>query len=204
MSEWSGFVDASAFVMEYDRMMEFVVGGVDPINNPIFGIQAANIGDTRILGGEVSVAGQGKLFGVPINIITGYTYIDPKYKNYGAIEKATSSDTTRNVLKYRFRHTFKFDAEATVVKSLTVGLSSQYRSKQQNVDPLFNIVVDGYAPYAATLPGKWVMDARVQYAFSDHAKVTLVCRNFLNEEYQLRPAKSEAPRNVTMRLDMVF
>ncbi|MBC7885336.1 MAG: TonB-dependent receptor, partial [Saprospiraceae bacterium] len=106
---FKGFLDAAAFISEYEEMIEFTF-----IFEPgKVGFQPKNVGNTRISGYEFSIFGQAHLFGIPINIYGGYTYIDPVYKNYDTSEQIRSSvSENQNVLKYRSKHQFKMDCEA--------------------------------------------------------------------------------------------
>ncbi|MBK9456357.1 MAG: TonB-dependent receptor [Bacteroidetes bacterium] len=115
ISNWQGMIDVSGFISEYDNMMEFTFGYY-----PFPGFMSLNIGDTRIMGGEISFIGEGKIGTVPTTLIAGYTYIDPKFKDFDSIQNALSS-ADYNVLKYRFRHTVKFDVESTI-KNFVLGL----------------------------------------------------------------------------------
>ena len=135
LGNWRGFADASAFVSEYYRMMEFVIdriGFTPPASlTPVF--KSKNIGDTRIKGFEVGLQGFGKVAGHELTLVTGYTYIDPRYQVFGAFERANSSDTTQNILKYRFRHTFKADAQYQLGR-FDLGTNINYFSFMENVD----------------------------------------------------------------------
>jgi len=48
--------------------------------------------------------------------------------------------------------------------------------------------------------GDWVLDARVGLKLSDDARVWFIVSNLLNNEYTIRPALIEAPRNFVVRL----
>ncbi|MBL7827123.1 MAG: TonB-dependent receptor [Saprospiraceae bacterium] len=221
IGEWRGFVDATYFVSEYQQMMEFVLDTIFFSFGPN-GIQGAsrfrseNSGDTHVEGYEISVIGSSDLWGGTFSLLTGFTSIDPKYKvfdkdnpnlNYG------SSDTN-NVLKYRFNQTFKLDAEYSK-KKLSVGLSVQYYSFMKAIDELFEGRVKGVdlgplAPSefvavrnfrARNNNGSTVVDLRASYAVNDHLKLSALCGNLFNEEYAIRPALLDAPRNYTLRLD---
>ena len=46
-----------------------------------------------------------------------------------------------------------------------------------------------------------VVDLRSSYQLTKHLRASVLCGNLLNEEYSLRPALLEGPRNFTLRLD---
>ncbi len=202
LGDWNGYLDMSGFLMDFDDMTEFLFGGTDPLENPITAIQSVNVGDTRIWGFEFGMLGQGKIGNVQLNSMLGYTYIDPKYKNFGPLEDQTST-VDYNILKYRFKHNFKTDIEAVYGRFAT-GLTALFRSRIEAVDPLFTGVVANLGPYLDELNGNWVFDVRLSYQITSSVKVSGLIKNMLNELYQLRPAKAEAPRNWTLRLDASF
>lgn len=222
VGNWKGFVDVTGFVSEYQNMMEFVLDtiifsfGANGIESRTR-FRSENSGDTRVTGYEVSVLGQGDLWGGTLSLLTGFTSINPRYKtfdknnpdlNYG------SSDTT-NVLKYRFNQTLKFDAEYAI-HDFSVGVSVQYYSFMKAIDELFEgkikgvILPDALAPeeFVAVRKfreshhnGSTIVDLRAGYSFNDHLKISAVCGNLFNEEYAIRPALMDAPRNYTLRID---
>jgi iron complex outermembrane receptor protein len=190
LGEWYGYLDLSGFINQYKNMMEFTFGPFgnpprlfDPIRNdpnfpqgdPLFGLgfSSQNVGNTRIVGGEFTIIGTGKLGGrIPMNILAGYTYIDPRnlnwnkplalYDKYGnqvnkvidstsfftefvAKDYSETSSSKRNVLKYRNRHTLKADIEWIFFKEkVGIGLSVQYTSFMENIDRVF---VDRFVYY---------------------------------------------------------
>lgn len=222
LGTWQGFIDVTGFVSEYQDMMEFVLDTLIFSFGPN-GIQgrsrfrSENSGDTRVTGYEISVLGNGELWGGTLSVITGFTNIVPRYKvfdkdnptlNYG------SSDTS-NVLKYRFNQTFKFDGEYSKNK-FSVGLSVQYYSFMQAIDELFEgkikglILPDNLAPpeFAAVRrfreannQGNTIVDLRASWKISEKMKISALCGNVFNESYAIRPALMDAPRNYTIRLD---
>ncbi len=171
LGSWLGYVDVAGFVNQYKNMMEFTFAGVgwgsfnpnydrndqtktkDPLEGA--GFSSQNVGNTRVIGGELTILGTGKLFDkIPMTILAGYTYVNPKnlnwddtlfiYDKFGSVfEKgsgtyAESSSSTENTLKYRNNHTFKFDMELGFYKEkIGVGLSIQYTSFMQNIDKVF-------------------------------------------------------------------
>lgn len=222
VGDWKGFFDLTGFVSEYQQMMEFVLdtllfsfGPNGIAANTRF--RSENSGDTRIKGYEISLMGQGDLGPGSLTLLSGFTNINPQYKvfdknnpdlNYG------SSDTA-NVLKYRFNQTFKFDAQYDL-KRFSVGASVQYYSFMKAIDELFEGKIKGVLLPDALAPkefvavrefrqqhhnGSWVVDLRASYSVNKHFKISALCGNLFNEEYSIRPALLDAPRNYTLRLD---
>ncbi len=222
ISSWQGFLDLSGFITEYQDMMEFTFGGAD-VDNPVNGFQSVNIDDTRIVGGEISFMGQGELFGLPTTLLAGYTYIDPKYQDFDERKMALST-SDENVLKYRFRHTAKLDAETTIADKLSLGISVQYNSYMEALDNFFYelstavevipglppLEVDLYDPFGLQAyrekfnKGNYVMDLRMAYQATEQARLSFILKNATNRSYAVRPALMEAPINLTVRLDVRF
>ena len=204
ISDWTGFADIAGFISQYDRMMEFSFGTpASPIGNyPGVGYKSLNVGDTQITGLDCSIAGQGKLFGMPTNLLAGYTYIDPIYRTFDQFQKKQTSDSTQNVLKYRFRHMAKLDAETTANK-VTVGVTVQYNSFMEAIDKAFVDLMPGVKKYRAAHQGESTMvwSARIAYNIASNASISFLCNNLTNLEYALSPVKIEAPRNFTLRFN---
>jgi outer membrane receptor protein involved in Fe transport len=162
------------------------------------GFQSVNIGDTRILGGDISVAGQGKLGTLPTTVLLGYTYIDPKFQNFDCVQQALTS-SPNNTLKYRFRHTVKGDIETTM-KRVSVGLTVQYYSYMEAIDQAFNVLLPGIKEFRDNHnSGDLILDLRCGVKLGENSSLSLLVKNLLNTEYALRPALIDAPRNFTLR-----
>ncbi len=208
LGSWQGYMDLTGFVSEYQKMMEFVLDSIYfDFNASPPGIaarfQSQNTGDTRITGWEVSLLGQGKLGPGTLSLLTGFTSTNPQYKDFSDslvtfVYKA--SDST-NVLKYRFKNTFKFDAEYNLDR-LSVGASVQYNSHMQSIDAVFEYGLPGVHEFRlAHNNGYTLVDLRASYKLTKALKISALCGNLLNEEYTVRPALLEGPRNYTLRLD---
>jgi len=214
---WTGFVDVAGFVSEYSDMMEFnlVVEGTQ------FLFKSLNVGNTIVSGLDVSIGGQGEIGEVDLGIIGGYTYVNPKYKDYdpagigqpvnsfdyvtqpGLYNAATNSDST-NVLKYCFRHTFKLDVQAGW-KGFTFGGALNYNSYMESVDKLFEGFIVGLKEYREeNNTGTTVIDLRAGYQITKRLKAAFLVKNVTNLDYIRRPGYQEAPRSFTMRLDYKF
>ncbi len=216
IGDWQGFVDLAIFQSEYSRMMEFVLAQVDIFSNPkqVF-FQSQNIGDVRVRGWEVSVAGQSKLGTGTLSVLAGFTHVDPVYKNFTPEDRAKSSNDTVNVLKYRFRDSFKWDSEYETDK-FSAGVALQFNSFMEAVDRVFapkktDILYDpkfGIPEFAAVTKfrdrnhnGYYLLDLRVGYKLNKQLKASFLVGNLLNQQYYVRPALLEGPRNFTLRFD---
>ncbi|MBK8724256.1 MAG: TonB-dependent receptor [Saprospiraceae bacterium] len=197
IGNFEGFLDLAGFWQEYQNMMEFTFVPEK------LGFQSQNIGNTVIKGVEFSVLGRGKIGNFPVNLMAGYMYIDPKYQNFTAKEDLSSS-VNYNILKYRFKHSIKMDADVTY-KSFSIGGTLIYNSNMEAVDNVFEILIPGAKQYRADHnKGFTVLDIRLNYKLNENVKVALITKNITNKEYSFRPGLLEAPRNITVRMDASF
>jgi outer membrane receptor protein involved in Fe transport len=214
---FKGYLDMSAFWSEYDEMIEFTF----VFENTRLGFQPQNVGDTRIRGLEFGVFGQACIGSVPINLLGGYTWLDPIYKNYDTSEQIRNSvSAAQNFLKYRSRHLAKIDAEADFSalvfkkdskKQLRLGWSTQYASHVINIDKAFeavpqlnNLDIFGIGQYREFNNQGFVLaDLRLAFGWKK-ATFTFLVNNVLNDEYVLRPALIEPPRSYALRWDQNF
>ncbi len=197
ISNWQGFMDISAFWSQYQNMMEFA------FVPQFLGFSSQNIGDTDIKGIDFSVMGQGKIASIPTTLIAGYTYIDPQFQEFTRKDSLNSS-ADYNILKYRFKHTWKFDIESQF-GAFNVGIAGFYNSNMEAIDFVFEGFIPGLRDYRReNNTGSTVFDLRVGYTFGKQNKVSFLVKNILNKEYTLRPALLEAPRNFTLRLEKTF
>jgi len=223
LSGFSGFLDLAAFTSEYQDMMEFnLVLATFP---PSF--QSQNVGDTRIRGYEASVTGIGKLFGLETTVLAGYTYIDPKFKEWASLDSlkqgseafrqtdaysnainssiCSSGRSCENILKYRYRHTAKVDIESRAGQ-FSLGVSAIYNSFMENIDEVFEaLVVPGLRKFRTENDnGDLILGARAAFFPTEHLKLALLCNNLTNREYSARPGKIEGTRQIMFRVDYSF
>lgn len=197
---FEGFVDVSQFWQRYDDMMEFVFFS-DVSGNS--GFQSQNIGNTSITGTEISIGGQSQIFGLPLRIYGGYTFIDPKYRDFEDNEVVRESlSTDQNVLKYRTKHNLKLDVEIEF-KGVKLGGNIERTSHMINIDKQFEIINRIGSYRAANNSGFMFVGARIAYELAG-VRASVVVNNLLNEEYTQRPGLLEAPRNVALRMDYKF
>ncbi len=201
---WKGYLDFALFRSDYTEMMEFTFGNYDGVT----GFQSQNVGNTVVNGLEVNLIGRSELFGLPTNLLLGYTYIDPYYKDYdtnpdlrASVSIPVAPDADPNVLKYRTRHNFKIDLESSY-KNLSLGIALNTSSQMETIDQFLSMLNEINQYRAANGAFKRV-DCRLAYKFNAF-KVSLLGENIFNDEYAIRPGMLEAPRNVSLRLDMTL
>ena len=167
IKNFKGYLDLSAFLTQYEDMMEFMfdyydldgsdisseqltalvmAGGFDTLENYL-GARSTNIQNANIPGMEISIVGQGDIGEISITTLAGYTYINPTAINPDSAYLATFSDPELRTLKYRNKHMAKIDLQIDY-KRFAIGTSVRYTSFMDNVDevftgPLPGIIIDG-------------------------------------------------------------
>jgi outer membrane receptor protein involved in Fe transport len=202
---WRGMADVSYFITEFSDMMEFTFGpwgkpGIDPLFG--LGFKSVNIGNARITGFEINLAGEGKIGSVGQNIIAGYTEIDPIQTDFLASRDTARNSSTENILKYRFRKIFKFDSE-TSYKKISVGISARYYTNIENIDAAFEGTIPGVKSYRDQQPkDNWIYDVRLGWQIIKILRCNFIVKNVLNEEFMTRPADIQPPRTYSISLNM--
>lgn len=219
--KWMGMIDVAGFVNQYSNMTEFSFGVYKPdtmaflqTSNPNainylynwVGFQAQNAEKARITGLEFSFNSSGKIGNVEVVSLLGYTYMNPISLNNDPIYRASFSDTSTNMLKYRFNHLAKADVQASY-KKWSMGGSMRYNSFMKNIDRAFEVgvlgteLLVGMQHYRQQYnKGVFVFDARLSYELKKGIKLNFIANNFLNAEYASRPGDLQAPRNFTLQL----
>lgn len=237
MGDWKGMIDLSGFVNNYENMIEFSFGFYNPMNGnqidiytsqgiaelanlqqtygytiqQIIGFGAQNVEKARISGVELSFNSTGKINDVEVVSLIGYTYMNPISLNNDPQYTIYNSDSTTNMLKYRFKHLVRADIEA-VYKAWGFGISCRYNSFMQNIDKVFEepiaqntYILPGLKEYRKIYnKGNLVFDARVSYKLNDTMKIGLIANNVFNAEYSSRPGDIQPPRNFLVQLSWKF
>ena len=220
------YFDAAFFWQEYQNTIEYMFGIWDVANAPgsFAGFKFLNTGRSRVVGIDLSLAGKSNINkNLELSFLTGYNYIVPKTLNPDyvyAIDdinrkysyNTTSMDSASRILKYRFLHNVKFDAELTYKSKFSVGLSMKYFSKIVNMDAIIKDFEETTAASGGDKQnirymdyfnshrfGNIIFDARISYSVNEHHKVALVGSNILNRSYSLRPLKIEPPRSIMLQ-----
>lgn len=221
-----GYVDVAGFLMHFDNMMEFSFGrwgsgGATLFDD--FGFRSINVGSTRVSGLELSTAMEYQIASATsLRLMGGITYMDPKplepdhvYATHPGLlptspevelsYNSTSSNPGSGVLKYRYQHLGKLDAQLETNRFM-VGFSLRYNDFMQNIDgifidPLFSqFIPDVEAARERNQNGDWIMDARVRYQATQDVSVSFVVNNLFNREYYPRPALIGPMRSFVLQL----
>lgn len=198
IADWQGFVDAAWFRSDYDRMMEFTLLNISK------GFQSFNIGNTTIQGIETGIQGQGDLGAVTLKTMFGYTYIDPKYRNFDEIDTLKST-VPYNILKYRMKHAIRANI-GVVWRGIEIGGAYQYNSHMIAIDRIFDFAIKGVHDFREANPnGFHVVNCRIiAPLFEDKVSIGLYVNNIFNNEYSYRPGLLEAPRNIGTRISWIL
>ena len=225
------YLDAAFFWQEYQNTIEYMFGIWDVANAPasFAGFKFLNTGRSRVVGIDVSFAGKSKISKtLELTFLTGYNYIVPKTLNPDyvyAIDdinrvysyNTTSMDSASKILKYRFLHNVKFDAEIVYKEKISFGLSMKYFSKIVNMDAIIKDFEETTAASGGDKQnirymdyfnshrfGNMIFDARFAYNLTEHHKIALIGANILNRSYSLRPLKIEPPRSIMLQFTWKF
>lgn len=223
VSNWKGMLDVAGFINQYRNMTEFTFGiynpagtilSLDPTSDMYIakwvGFRAENAEEARIWGAEITFASEGKIGDFTVRSLIGYNYINPVSLNKDSTYRLNFSDTTTNMLKYRFNHLAKADIEV-LYKGFSLGLSARYNSYMKNIDRIFEDgvmgieILTGLKKYRqANEKGALVFDARFGYEFLEHYRVSLIVDNILNAEYVGRPGDIRPPRSFMVQAQFKF
>ncbi len=224
IGNFAGFADIAVFQQAYQNTIEYIYAKWSPDSA---GFKFVNTGDTRVKGIEVSIGADGMLnknWG--LSFIGGYSYVVPEAMDTGYVFARdrpadgfiqsqlnfanTSTDTTASILKYRFQHIAKCDAEFSY-KFVSLGGSWRYYSFMKNIDKTFYdldepyLLPTGIKRYRKEHDkGIHVFDARLSFQVQKFLRLSLVVNNLANLEYSLRPLKIEAPRTIALQLSLKF
>lgn len=232
-----GVFDIAGYYQDYKNYIEFCMGpwGTQGAFMNRFGFKFINIGEASISGVDMNLMGGGEISkNVSYSFQFSYTYshpiakdLDKVYFSYNHRDYTfhnNSSDTTRNVLKYRIEHMAKFDVEFTFWKVFGIGFTASYYSAMKNVDKFFfnydeenPELSDRYVEWTlkplGDLPfkgfynlyhsdeyqrGSWVFDARLNWNIKN-VTLSFVVKNLFNKAYTLRPLYSEPTRTYNIQ-----
>ena len=237
MGDWKGMIDVAGFINNYSNMIEFAFGLFNPISgnylntgtpeglaeyldlvnnqgytiNNLIGFRATNAEKASITGFEFSFNSMGQIGNVEIISLLGYTYMNPISLNNDPNYTIYNSDTTTNMLKYRFRHLAKADIEVNW-KKFSFGLSNRYNSHMRNIDKVFEEAIAGTTYILPGLKeyrekynkGNLVFDVRFGYKLGENYRIGVMANNVFNAEYSSRPGDIQAPRNFLAQIQMKF
>ncbi len=211
---WKALIDVAGFWNEYNDMIEFTFGVYNPPgttlslnpNDPMYilnwvGFKAINAEKARITGLEATITSEGHIKKFEVRTLIGYTYMNPISLNNDPEYRNTFSDTTTNMLKYRYNHMFKGDIEVGY-QAFSVGISCRYTSFMRNIDAVFEQPLVGGEQILRGLreyrqlnnKGLAIVDVRFGYKLNEKVRLSFIVNNVFNTEYVSRPGAIQAPR----------
>lgn len=207
ISKWVFYADLAGFVSKYRNMINFETAQRDsvpaeiiipPSQSGALLTQAKNVERALVWGVEVSAIGTGKIFGIPLNFLIGYTYMDPRNLDY----KKNISEPQQKYLMFRVKHAGKADIQVEP-KSVIVGVTATLTSQIMNLGDYrkLNPIRKWYENHRSA---NFIFDARLGYNWKDKITATAIVKNILNSEYTQRPGYVEPPRNYTLLLTYSF
>lgn len=218
---WTGYADAALYWTEYFDMAEFLFGNYGVPGPAGLGFKTLNISRARMAGIELTAQGSGRIGReLQLNVLAGYNYVYPAdltadttnknvgtflgnaVRGFGAVDSAFQA----SVLKYRFRHVLRIDAEV-VWRKWRLGGDVSYYSFMENIDAVF--LDFGIPPGIPAFRenhkrGDVILGARLGFAPNEQTSVAVLVRNLLDREYALRVGKIDPPRNVRMQFRWSF
>jgi iron complex outermembrane receptor protein len=207
-SRWIFYADLAAYISRYKDLIEFITiqspqlpAGVLPYiqqHYPSYQYgpfeQANNVTNAQIWGMEVSAIGTGAIFGVPLNFLVGYNYMDPRNLDYNPNVAGSNK-----YLYYRMRHSAKADAQTTY-KGFIIGVTCVYIGHLLQLDQIADLAkIQNFINYHGT-NGDVIIDARFGYSFKNRITATIIAKNITDRAYTLRPGFIEAPASVNFQL----
>lgn len=219
ISNWLGYIDVAGFWTKYKNMMEFNFGYFPPQVYQIItvdtllkylGFKSINVtSNAQITGVELTLGGMGKIFNLPVNILAGYTYINPVNLDYQPLP--TDTIGTEDILKYRYIHSFKCNIEARY-KQIGAGINCRYNSFMVNIDKVFegtdpsnnNIeIVPGVRKYRQEHNnGDIIFDFNTSCYIKQHFKISFIVKNLFNREYMFIPGGMGAQREYALQIKL--
>ncbi|MEN9333546.1 MAG: hypothetical protein RLY35_726 [Bacteroidota bacterium] len=207
-------MDVALFLTRYRNLIEFTFGRWGTSADTLFGLgyKSTNVADAQIGGWEWSGELNGQWKGMEWHGLAGYTYILPVdlslysqgsglWNYFGdAVKTWGNSDTANYILRYRFKHMAKFNLDVQR-KQWGMGLGWRYYSFMERVDPVLEFFIPGLDHYReVNRKGTQIWDWRINYQPHEKWSCSLQIQNVFNAFYATRPAKSDAPRNISLQL----
>jgi outer membrane receptor protein involved in Fe transport len=201
-----GQADLSGFLTQNSQLIEYIFSiYTDPETGlPDFGIKAANVEQSRILGYELEFLLNRGSGNFNATLSGGYTYIYPVEYN------KTTHRASDTYLKYRRKHSAKLAVNLSWNR-LKAGMSLYAKSKILNIDDIFlnpltrEVILPGFYDYwISDNKGYFLLDGNLGYKLSDKLDLSLVVKNITNTEYMGRPGDIQPQRNFSLRFSGKF
>lgn len=201
----NGFLDLAIFFSQNSDMIEYTFGIYPDPNgtNFIYGFKSTNIENSRVLGTEISFSLSRSGNQLSQNLQGGYTFMYP-------VEFNTPGNESVTYLKYRRKHSFKFNYSINYRK-LASGFNLSLASKILNIDNVFlneltreQLLPGFYDYWADSNKGFILVDPYIGITIWNNYKLSFAVKNFLNVEYMGRPGDIMPQRHFSLRFSGEF
>lgn len=217
-ANWQTYLDVAWYRMYFNNMMEFSFSnwGPQPWNPIGIGFKSINIGPAQIQGFEIEMGAETRGDNWQFRWMGGINFSTPKALDANKViatdeagreitYRNSSSDTTNDMLKYRYTQLIRLDVELSNPR-WTFGMSVRFNDFMQNIDAVFESeLIELFIPGVGIADARqrlrrndWLLDARAYYHLNPEWEVGFLVENLLNYEVMSRPALLEAPRRFTL------
>ncbi len=207
-------MDVAIFLTRYRNLIEFTFGRWGTVEDTLFGLgyKSTNVADAQIGGWEWTGELNGNWKDMEWHGLAGYTYILPVdlslynaqtnvFRYFQDVAQSwTSSDTANYILRYRFKHMAKCNLDVQR-NQWGLGIGWRYYSFMERIDPVLEFFIPGLNHYReVNRKGTHIWDFRLNYQPTENWGCSLHVQNAWNAFYATRPAKPDAPRNISLQL----
>ncbi|RDD29493.1 TonB-dependent receptor [Prosthecochloris sp. ZM] len=185
-------LDVAGYINDYDNLIES-----RNLNAPDFPVifMYENISKARIWGIETSLNIR------PTNTLNfglGYAYMNAKDKSSDGGALAGSQNPEPDWLAYRPEHTASLSATWHATSRLALNTNGRYVSKYKSVSTYPNLERENY-------PGDFIVfNAGAKYQATDNVKVSFLCKNITNEQYEEGEWFRAPGRSFILGFDFVY
>ncbi|MFM7309656.1 MAG: TonB-dependent receptor domain-containing protein, partial [Flavobacteriales bacterium] len=213
--------DLALFYTRYRNLTEFYFDKWGESTDSFFGLgfKSVNITNARILGLELSTDLNGQWGRSSYYINGGYSYICPvdvethpelkpifSHLNYATkhFNDIQTGDTSP-ILKYRYRHLAKLNADFVINEHFTLGAGARLYGFMERIDSVFTLFIPGIQSFReSNKQPTLIADFRLGYQWRTNHRISYYCNNIFNKFAVLRPAKPEAPRSFGVQYSLEF
>ncbi|MDZ4845857.1 MAG: TonB-dependent receptor [Chitinophagales bacterium] len=222
-SKFSGYLDAAAFLMRFQDMIEFLID-IPKSSLTNLSFKAQNLANVSIQGIEGNLGFRFEHRKLLIAYNGGVTLLQPV--NYDGLKELDGDSATILVLNppvgitdpdfYKYirdvPYTLKYRSKITATQSLTIGwgimiftTNYRYLSRMENVDKLLLFAIPGtYAFRNDHLNGWHLVDFILSSTINNQHTLSLHLFNALNSQYMILPGNIGEQRSIAMQYKVTF